>query len=132
METAEYTSRRAMEPPASAGIAGSTHKFHPCDEAVIATNDDASDCKRCAVRLGYWKDDYIGYFVRNQERKAPEINRGYFARVKGVEMCVEKFLKVSSSAAAPICLARAKVILLHCSTKAVPVMPSTPRMTMPV
>ncbi|KMY90407.1 leucine carboxyl methyltransferase 1 isoform X1 [Drosophila simulans] len=85
-----------MEPPASAGIAGSTHKFHPCDEAVIATNDDASDCKRCAVRLGYWKDDYIGYFVRNQERKAPEINRGYFARVKGVEMCVEKFLKKTS------------------------------------
>uniref|UniRef100_A0A1A9WVZ7 Uncharacterized protein n=1 Tax=Glossina brevipalpis TaxID=37001 RepID=A0A1A9WVZ7_9MUSC len=73
-----------MEPPCS---------FHPCDEAVIATNDDASDCKRCAVRLGYWKDEYIGYFVRNQDRKAPEINRGYFARVKGVEMCVEKFLK---------------------------------------
>lgn len=91
-----------MEPPTTGGIASaatagnsSTHKFHPCDEAVIATNDDASDCKRCAVRLGYWKDDYIGYFVRNQERKAPEINRGYFARVKGVEMCVEKFLKVS-------------------------------------
>ncbi|KAI8043207.1 hypothetical protein M5D96_004534 [Drosophila gunungcola] len=87
-----------MEPPSPGGIAsaGSTHKFHPCDEAVIATNDDASDCKRCAVRLGYWKDDYIGYFVRNQERKAPEINRGYFARVKGVEMCVEKFLKKTS------------------------------------
>lgn len=76
-----------MEPPCS---------FHPCDEAVIATNDDASDCKRGAVRLGYWKDDYIGFFVRNQDRKAPEINRGYFARVKGVEMCVEKFLKVST------------------------------------
>lgn len=75
-----------MEPP---------HSFHPCDEAVIATNDDASDCKRGAVRLGYWKDDYVGFFVRNQDRKAPEINRGYFARVKGVEMCVEKFLKVS-------------------------------------
>ena len=75
-----------MEPP---------HSFHPCDEAVIATNDDASDCKRGAVRLGYWKDDYIGFFVRNQDRKAPEINRGYFARVKGVEMCIEKFLKVS-------------------------------------
>lgn len=88
----------AMEPPSTGGGVAhnnSTHKFHPCDEAVIATNDDASDCKRGAVRLGYWKDDYIGFFVRNQERKAPEINRGYFARVKGVEMCVEKFLKVS-------------------------------------
>jgi hypothetical protein len=45
--------------------------------------------------LGYWKDDYIGYFVKNADRKAPEINRGYFARVKGVEFLVEKFLKVS-------------------------------------
>lgn len=95
---AQYQSSPTMEPPsAGGGVAhnNSTHKFHPCDEAVIATNDDASDCKRGAVRLGYWKDDYIGFFVRNQERKAPEINRGYFARVKGVEMCVEKFLKVS-------------------------------------
>ena len=66
---------------------------YPCDEAVIATNDDASDCKLSAIRLGYWKDCYLGYFVRNQDRRAPEINRGYFARVKGIEMCVEKFLK---------------------------------------
>lgn len=76
-----------MEPPA----------FHPpsCDEAVISTNDDASYCKRSAVKLGYWKDDFLGYFVRSPERKAPEINRGYFARVKGIEMCIEKFFKVS-------------------------------------
>lgn len=66
-----------------------------CDEAVIATNDDASECKRSAVRLGYWKDDFIGYFVKSPERKAPEINRGYFARVKGVEICIEKFLQVT-------------------------------------
>lgn len=74
-----------MEPPA----------FHPpsCDEAVISTNDDASCCKRSAVKLGYWKDDFLGYFVRSPERKAPEINRGYFARVKGIEMCIEKFFK---------------------------------------
>lgn len=68
--------------------------FHHSDEAVISTNDDASDCKKSAVRLGYWKDEYIGHFVKNPERKAPEINRGYFARVRGVEMFVEKFLQV--------------------------------------
>lgn len=68
--------------------------FHHSDEAVISTNDDASDCKKSAVRLGYWKDEYIGHFVKNPERKAPEINRGYFARVRGVEICVEKFLQV--------------------------------------
>lgn len=68
--------------------------FQHCDEAVMSTNDDASDCKKSAVRLGYWKDEFIGHFVKNPERKAPEINRGYFARVRGVEMCVEKFLQV--------------------------------------
>lgn len=68
--------------------------FHPCDESVQATNDDASECKRSASKLGYWKDDYIGHFIKSTERKAPEINRGYFARVKGVEMLIEKFLQV--------------------------------------
>lgn len=65
------------------------------DEAVIATNNDASECKKCAVNLGYWDDKYIAYFVKNCERKAPEINRGYYARVKGVELFIDKFLKVS-------------------------------------
>ncbi|XP_026473376.1 leucine carboxyl methyltransferase 1-like isoform X2 [Ctenocephalides felis] len=65
------------------------------DEAVIATNNDASECKKCAVNLGYWDDKYISYFVKNCERKAPEINRGYYARVKGVELFIDKFLKKS-------------------------------------
>ncbi|XP_037037998.1 leucine carboxyl methyltransferase 1 [Bradysia coprophila] len=67
--------------------------FHPCDESVQATNDDASECKRSAIKLGYWKDDYIGHFIKSTERKAPEINRGYFARVKGVEILIERFLQ---------------------------------------
>lgn len=69
--------------------------FNPSgDDGVISTNDDASGCKRHAVRVGYWKDDYIGSFVNNTDRKAPEINRGYFARVKGIEICIDKFLEV--------------------------------------
>ena len=66
----------------------------PCNEGVQATNDDASECKRCAVNLGYWEDRYISLFVRAGERKTPEINRGYYARTKGVEMFIDKFLKV--------------------------------------
>lgn len=64
------------------------------DEAIIATNTDATECKRCAVELGYWKDEYISYFVKRAERKAPEINRGYYARVKGMEMFIHQFLEV--------------------------------------
>lgn len=64
------------------------------DEGVISTNDDASECKRHAVRVGYWKDDYIGAFVKNTDRRAPEINRGYYARVKGIQKGIGAFLEV--------------------------------------
>jgi [phosphatase 2A protein]-leucine-carboxy methyltransferase len=64
------------------------------DDAVRATNDDASDCKRCAVNLGYWEDRYISLFVKAGERKAPEINRGYYARTRGVGLLIEAFIKV--------------------------------------
>ncbi|XP_018330902.1 leucine carboxyl methyltransferase 1 [Agrilus planipennis] len=63
------------------------------DDPIIATNDDASECKRSAVQLGYWQDNYIHLLVKQTQRKAPEINRGYYARVKGVEILVHKFLK---------------------------------------
>ncbi|NP_001089458.1 leucine carboxyl methyltransferase 1 L homeolog [Xenopus laevis] len=64
------------------------------DEAVRSTCDDASICKRFAVSCGYWKDPYIQYFVRQaKERKAPEINRGYYARVQGVNLLLNAFLR---------------------------------------
>ncbi|XP_063285036.1 leucine carboxyl methyltransferase 1 [Pelobates fuscus] len=64
------------------------------DEAVRGTCDDASICKRFAVSVGYWKDPYIQYFVRQaKERKAPEINRGYYARVQGVHHLLKAFLR---------------------------------------
>uniref|UniRef100_A0A3P9IX54 Leucine carboxyl methyltransferase 1 n=1 Tax=Oryzias latipes TaxID=8090 RepID=A0A3P9IX54_ORYLA len=64
------------------------------DEAVRATCDDATVCKRFATSKGYWKDPYIQYFVRSVgERKAPEINRGYYARVQGVNFLLDAFLK---------------------------------------
>ncbi|XP_065347665.1 leucine carboxyl methyltransferase 1 [Cloeon dipterum] len=62
------------------------------DEAVRATNDDASECKRCAVNLGYWQDKFINFFIKAGERKAPEINRGYYARCTAVSLLIEKFL----------------------------------------
>ena len=64
------------------------------DEAVRSTNDDASTCKRFAVHMGYWKDQYLPLLVRNTERKAPEINRGYFARVQGISSLIHKFIDV--------------------------------------
>ncbi|XP_051530303.1 leucine carboxyl methyltransferase 1 isoform X2 [Myxocyprinus asiaticus] len=64
------------------------------DEAVRSTCDDASICKRFATSKGYWTDLYIQYFVRQTgERKAPEINRGYYGRVKGMNHLLDAFLK---------------------------------------
>ncbi|KAL9835997.1 leucine carboxyl methyltransferase 1 isoform 1-T2 [Geothlypis trichas] len=64
------------------------------DEAVRGTCEDASVCKRFAVSVGYWKDPYIQHFVRQaKERKAPEINRGYYARVHGVSYLIKAFLQ---------------------------------------
>ncbi|XP_014214075.1 probable leucine carboxyl methyltransferase 1 isoform X2 [Copidosoma floridanum] len=65
------------------------------DEATQATNNDASECKQSAVQLGYWDDCYIGYFIKHASRRTPEINRGYYARVKGIELFLNKFIKLS-------------------------------------
>lgn len=63
------------------------------DEPIKATNDDASECKRGAVQLGYWQDKYISHFIRPTDRRTPEIHRGYYARVKGIENFIYQFLK---------------------------------------
>jgi len=65
------------------------------DEAVRSTNDDAASCKRSAVQLGYWTDPYLQYFVRATERKPPEINRGYYARVAAIRYLIHQFIKVN-------------------------------------
>ena len=55
------------------------------DEAVIATNDDATACKRSAVHFGYIDDPYLSHMApKNVPRKAPEIHLGYFTRVRGM------------------------------------------------
>lgn len=65
------------------------------DGAVQATNDDATSCKRSAVQLGYWRDPYLAYFFRSAERKAPEINRGYYARVHGIKLLIDQMIKLT-------------------------------------
>ena len=68
------------------------------DEAVVATNDDAAICKYQAVLRGYYSDPYLAKFLStnvkcNAPRKAPEINRGYFARSTSIAYIVEKFIE---------------------------------------
>jgi len=66
------------------------------DDGVQATNDDAVSGKRCAVQLGYWSDPYLQHFCRNAERKAPEMNRGYYARTQTVKALIERVIKMTN------------------------------------
>lgn len=66
------------------------------EEGVRATNDDASQCKRFAVDKGYWTDHYISMFTpKPKQTHAPEISIGYYARVKGLRLIVEKFIALT-------------------------------------
>lgn len=63
------------------------------DEAVRGTNTSATECKACAVKLGYYEDAYIHHFVNaKSERRQPEINRGNFIRVRLVRELIEQFI----------------------------------------
>lgn len=65
------------------------------DDAVRATNDDAAQCKRFAVEKGYWQDPFITLLTqRSQNKHAPEISRGYYARVMAMRTLLQKFIKV--------------------------------------
>lgn len=59
------------------------------DDAVRSTNDDATACKLSAVHIGYYTDPFVTCFAR-LSRKAPLINRGYFARVNAIESLTKK------------------------------------------
>lgn len=67
------------------------------DVQVQATNDDASSSKCSAVQMGYWTDEYISCFTKPCSRKPPEMNRGYYARVKAIESIVKQFLQKTES-----------------------------------
>ncbi|KAM7261220.1 hypothetical protein ACFE04_026695 [Oxalis oulophora] len=60
--------------------------------AVQATNDDASASKLSCVKKGYMKDDYVHFFVRRSVKRAPIINRGYFARWSALRKLLYQFL----------------------------------------
>jgi len=68
------------------------------DEAVRGTNTSATECKACAVKLGYYDDPFIHHFVNTKvERRQPEINRGNFIRVRLVRQLIEKFIGACQS-----------------------------------
>lgn len=67
------------------------------DYSVQKTNDDATESKYSAVKVGYWEDRFLKNFIVNTEnihRRAPEILRGYWARYAAFELLLTKALEV--------------------------------------
>lgn len=62
------------------------------DTAITRTDDDALAARASAVKLQYWQDDFIKYFVKSVERKAPVINRGTHVRTYAIDEIVRHFL----------------------------------------
>lgn len=107
----EAGSDQSGELCASVPLRRRTSSFND-DYSVQKTNDDATECKAAAVRLGYWADPFIGRFTSNSHsssqlqqsasigtRRDPEISRGYWCRTEAVRRLVDEFLQAAGSTA---------------------------------
>ncbi|PRP80652.1 leucine carboxyl methyltransferase 2-like [Planoprotostelium fungivorum] len=63
------------------------------EKRVQATNDDSIVSKRSASRAGYFKDDFLRFFVNKPANRSPLINRGYFIRCAAVRSLISEFLE---------------------------------------
>lgn len=48
-----------------------------------------------AVRMGYYADPFLSFFVRKAIRRSPLINRGYYARVSAVDTLLHRFISIA-------------------------------------
>lgn len=81
-----------------AGPPASSRLLEREDAAVRSTNDDATVGKWCAVRKGYYADPFVDAFlVHEPERQlGPLMNRGHYARVQAIQVCVGSALSLST------------------------------------
>ncbi|CAL5044746.1 unnamed protein product [Urochloa decumbens] len=89
-----------MEASATAeggGVGGGAAVVRSSPAAVQATNDDAAASKLSCVNKGYMKDDYVRFFVRRATRRAPIINRGYYARWSVLRKLLHQFLNAGKN-----------------------------------
>eukprot|EP01025_Chloroclados_australasicus_P045242 TRINITY_DN4939_c0_g1_i5.p2 TRINITY_DN4939_c0_g1~~TRINITY_DN4939_c0_g1_i5.p2 ORF type:complete len:332 (-),score=32.89 TRINITY_DN4939_c0_g1_i5:253-1248(-) len=64
---------------------------------VIGTNDDAQISKLSCVNLGYFKDEFLQFFVRKPQKRSPLINRGYYSRFAIIRKILMDFLAQNAS-----------------------------------
>ncbi|EDO42453.1 predicted protein, partial [Nematostella vectensis] len=62
---------------------------------VQSTNDSSILSKFSMVRAGYFKDEFLKFFVTKDAKRSPLINRGYYIRIKAVSQVLSLFLESS-------------------------------------
>ncbi|KAG2452241.1 hypothetical protein HYH02_003268 [Chlamydomonas schloesseri] len=68
------------------------------DVQVQGTNDDAQVSKLSCSRMGYFRDEFIQFFVRRASRRSPLINRGYYSRHAALRQLLEQFIAAARAA----------------------------------
>ncbi|KAG2486048.1 hypothetical protein HYH03_015255 [Edaphochlamys debaryana] len=68
------------------------------DASVQGTNDDAQVSKLSCSKAGYFRDEFIQYFVRRASRRSPLINRGYYSRHAALRQLLRSFLSACDAA----------------------------------
>ncbi|KAJ6440844.1 leucine carboxyl methyltransferase [Purpureocillium lavendulum] len=97
-----------MEPATASKIAPAVAGSRALDDLIMGsdeakematkTNSSSIMSKRSVERL-YYPDEthFFRYFVRKFQRRAPLINRGYWLRLRAIDVVVRKFLTCPSS-----------------------------------
>ncbi|KEY64425.1 hypothetical protein S7711_05244 [Stachybotrys chartarum IBT 7711] len=84
------------------------------DDLIMGTNSSSIVSKRSVERLYYPNEPhYFRYFVKKFQRRAPLINRGYWLRLRAIDVIVRQFLSRPSTA-------KKVVINLGCGSDVLP------------
>ncbi|KAJ6788551.1 hypothetical protein PWT90_06188 [Aphanocladium album] len=72
---------------------GRAQRSQALDDLIMGTNSSSIVSKRSVERL-YYPDEphYFRYFVKKFQRRAPLINRGYWLRLRAIDVIVKQFL----------------------------------------
>ncbi|VUC34533.1 unnamed protein product [Clonostachys rosea] len=68
------------------------------DDLIMGTNSSSIVSKRSVERLYYANEPhFFRHFVKKPQRRAPLINRGYWLRLKAIDVIVKQFLRSTPS-----------------------------------
>ncbi|KAK4100966.1 LCM-domain-containing protein [Parathielavia hyrcaniae] len=85
---------RKAKPAASSATPPKSAQAKAQDDQVMATNNSSIVSKRSVEKLYYANEPhFFRYFVKKFQRRAPLINRGYWLRLRAIDVLVRDFLR---------------------------------------